>query len=325
MFGVVEISKRVFWLISALLLLCAGAGFARYAYFAGAKPQKAGVAMPKFAFSVTGTGADALKKPLSAVLVGDRIFVADSGNKRVSIFSSDGTFIRSFKPIPEVQSAYPMAVAADKKERVYLTVTVGSVNKIMVFDKNGDSLYAFPDGLMQGYDTPVALSKPVGLCVAGEKLYVTDIGDHDVKVFGLDGRLIRKFGGWGHGHGMFSYPNAIAVDASGRMYVSDSNNGRVEVFDENGRFVSTLVSKERQLVSLPRGIAVDRSGNIHVVDVFSHKIYAFTPAGVLLFNYGEEGGGADKFYYPNGLAVDSSGRFLIADRENNRISIWQVP
>lgn len=313
--------------MTSLIILSAAAGLATYAYLSRAQNDKISgrtYAEPEYSYSITGVGKSALKGPLSAVAVGEKVFAADSANGRISIFSLDGTPIDSFKPVPEVQSAYPMMLAADGRQRVYATVTVGSVNKIMVYDRKGKFLYAFPDGLMKGYGAPASLNRPVGLFVSGDLLYVTDIGDHDIKVFNIDGQLLKRFGGFGQREGQFSYPNGVAADKSGDIYVSDSNNGRVQVFDREGRYKFTFTSSEKRLFSLPRGIAVDPLGRIHVVDVFNHKVSVFDPNGSLLFTYGEQGNAVDAFSYPNGITIDESGRILIADRQNNRIAVWRI-
>ncbi len=322
-----EIGKRIFWSIISLVILSAGVGLATYAYLnrtPGAQLSGKLYAEPEYSHSITGVGKSALKGPLSAVSVGDRVFVADSGNGRISMFTPDGAPIDSFKPVPEVQSAYPMMLAADRRHRVYATVTVGSVNKIMVYDRQGNFLYAFPDGLMKGLGAPASLNRPVGLFISGDLLFVTDIGDHDIKVFNLEGQLLKRFGGFGQGEGRFSYPNGVAADKSGTIYVSDSNNGRVQVFDREGRYKFTFTSSEKRLFSLPRGISIDPLGRIHVVDVFNHKVSVFDPSGSLLFTYGQQGNAVDAFNYPNGITIDEAGRIFIADRQNNRIAVWRV-
>ena len=321
------IGKRILWSLISLVILSAGVGLATYEYLTRAPDAHLQGRMydePEYEYSITGVGKSALKSPLSAVAVGDRVFAADSANGRILIFSLDGSPITSFKPVPEVQSAYPMMLAADRQQRVYATVTVGSVNKIMVYDRRGKFLYAFPDGLLKGYGAPPSLNKPVGLFVSADRLYVTDIGDHDIKVFSLDGQLQNRFGGFGQGDGQFSYPNGVAADKSGNIYVSDSNNGRVQVFDRDGRYKFTFASSEKRLFSLPRGIAVDGLGRIHVVDVFNHKVLVFDHNGSLLFTYGEQGSAVDAFNYPNGITIDGSGQIFIADRQNNRIAVWRI-
>ncbi|MCL5291916.1 MAG: 6-bladed beta-propeller [Actinobacteria bacterium] len=322
-----KIGKRILLSLLSLVALSAGVGVATYLYLDAtfnSKPSGQVDVVPQYSYSITGVGKSALKGPLGGARVGDRVFVADSANRKIAIFDLNGTPIDSFKPVPEVETAYPMMVAADRKQRVYVTVTVGSVYKIMVYDRKGKFLYAFPDGLMKGFGVAASLNKPVGLFVTDDRLYVTDIGDQDVKIFNPNGQLVKRFGGPGHGEGEFSYPNGIAADRPGNIYVSDSNNARVQVFDKNGRYKLTFNSGAKRLAWLPRGIAVDALGRIHVVDAFNHKVLVFSSSGNLLFSYGEQGNAVDAFYYPNGITIDQNGGTFIADRQNNRIAVWQV-
>ncbi|MHB0977734.1 MAG: NHL repeat-containing protein, partial [Candidatus Aquicultorales bacterium] len=309
--GGVKIGKRILVALITLVVLSAGVGFVTYTYLTGSLRGASTSRLdlkPQYLYSITGGGKDALKGPLSAVSGDDTVLVTDAANMKIVLFDMNGTVKTSFKPVPEVQSSNPLMTAVDPQGRFYVTVTVGSVNKIMVYDRAGEMLYAFPDGLTKGFNAPADLNKPLGLYVRGDLLYVTDIGDHNVKVFDVNGKLVRKFGGRGRNPGQFSFPNGVAASANGKIYVSDSNNARVQVFDDQGRYLGTLGAQNGQRVfSLPRGLAIDPLGRLHVVDVFNHKVFVFGPQDELLFSYGEEGGGVADFYYPNGIAIDEDG------------------
>ncbi|MCL5290976.1 MAG: 6-bladed beta-propeller [Actinobacteria bacterium] len=321
-----KIGKRIVLVMIGLVVLSASVGVATYIYLTSdlELPSGHAEATPRYSYSITGTGKTMLKEPLSAAVVGGRVFVADGATGKVVIFLLNGTPLRSFKLLPEVESAKPLMVAGDSEGRAYVTVTVGSVNKIMVYDEDGGFLYAFPDGVAKGFGAPIALVKPMGLFVTDDRLYVTDIGDHTVKIFSSNGQFLRKFGGWGHAHGQFAYPNGVAVDESGWIYVTDSNNARVEVYDQEGRYRSSLTPAGNALFSLPRGIAVDRMGRIHVVDSFGHKVFVFDKHGFPLQAKGDQGNAVNDFYYPNGITIDSHERAFIADRQNGRIAVWQI-
>ena len=81
----------------------------------------------------------------------------------------------------------------------------------------------------------------------------------------------------GAGDGQFSYPQNVAVDISGNVYVSDFSNNRIQKFDSGGNFTTkwgTGGSADGQFSGVA-GIAVDASGNVYVVDQNNHRVQKF--------------------------------------------------
>ena len=92
-----------------------------------------------------------------------------------------------------------------------------------------------------------------------------------------------KFGSFGSGDGQFNFPEGIAVDSSGNIYVADTSNNRVQKFNSVGAFQlkfganggdGTAGSGDGQFSS-PRNIALDSSGNIYVADSSNHRVQKF--------------------------------------------------
>ncbi len=100
------------------------------------------------------------------------------------------------------------------------------------------------------------------------------------------------------------------------VWVADTNNGRVQAFTRRGRVLSVVEG-----LAAPRGIAVYR-GLVHVVDVFQHRVFIFDAAGDLRYTFGGRGLGEGAFNFPNDIAIDGLGVIYVADRENNRVSVW---
>ena len=92
--------------------------------------------------------------------------------------------------------------------------------------------------------------------------------------------FITKWGSNGTGNGQFRYPNNIAVDSSGNVYVADSFNSRVQKFDSNGAFITKWGSNgpDDGQFSNPYGVAVDSSGNVYVADEVNSRIQVFAPS-----------------------------------------------
>ncbi len=132
---------------------------------------------------------------------------------------------------------------------------------------------------------------------------------------------LSQFGSSGSGDGQFNYPFGITLDASGNIYVVDSDNNRVQKFDSSGAYLSQFGSYgmgDGQF-SGPYGIALDASGNIYVVDSYNSRVQKFDSSGAYLSQFGSAGSGDGQFNFPEGIALDASGNIYVTDRNDNRV------
>ena len=169
---------------------------------------------------------------------------------------------------------------------------------------------------------------PLGIAFAPDgRLLVTDVtpGHHRVLVFDARGSLVSAFGTEGAGDGEFSFPNAVAVDRNGRIFVSDSNNRRVEVFDADGKLTSKIGGQRGRLAA-PRGIGVDDHDRLYVVDTVGGTVQVFDvfDSPRLLFEFGGAPGSDGATSYPNGLALGAGGQVYVTDREGGRVQVWSA-
>lgn len=119
----------------------------------------------------------------------------------------------------------------------------------------------------------------------------------------------------GTGNGQFNYPLYAAADSSGNVYVTDSNNNRIQKFDSTGGYVTQWGSSgtgDGQFIGL-HGIGVDSSGNVYVTDYINSRIQKFDSNGGYVKQWGGLGYIDGKFDRPAGVAVDSSGNVYVAD------------
>jgi len=137
--------------------------------------------------------------------------------------------------------------------------------------------------------------------------------------------LIRTIGAIGQ----FSFPNAVAVDGTGTMYVSDSNNGRLVVLDPSGVQIATLRRGPYEGdLGMPRGLAIDDEARLYVVDTTDQSVKVYRqPAQAIgqpayLGRFGAYGRADGAFSFPNAVATDARGRVYVADWDNDRVQIW---
>ncbi len=125
-------------------------------------------------------------------------------------------------------------------------------------------------------------------------------------------------GGQGTGNGEFNSPHGIAADSAGNIFISDTNNGRIEKFSPAGAFIATFGTKGAGYGQLgdPNGIALDRAGDIYVAEASNHRIQKLTPDG----NFTSEWKGPDPgFYGPRKIAMAPDQSFYVVDQGRTRI------
>ena len=133
----------------------------------------------------------------------------------------------------------------------------------------------------------------------------------------------------------FYYPNALASDSSGNIYVAETWGNQIRKIDANGTvttFAGTGIAGSADgdvssaTFSSPNGVAVDSSGNVYVADTGNNKIRKIDSSGNVTTLAGDGSTGAvngsalsSSFNYPSGVAVDSSRNVYVCDTYNSKI------
>lgn len=131
--------------------------------------------------------------------------------------------------------------------------------------------------------------------------------------------FVTAWGEKGSATGQFDDPTGIAV-ADGEVFVSDSRNGRIQVFDLDGRFkrqFGTPGSGPGQL-GRPMNLTVHKD-ELYVAEHFNDRIQVFSLDGQSKRLLGKAGSGPGEFSAPGGVAVAPNGDVLVADFYNQRI------
>ena len=117
-------------------------------------------------------------------------------------------------------------------------------------------------------------------------LYYTDtVQDRLVKA-NLNGTIISSIGMLGDQPGQFNFPNGIRLSKGGEIFMCDSCNDRIQVFDRDLKLLRVI----RANFSFPADLDFDEAGNIYVVEMRSHHIQVLTPQGQHIRYIGEYGG-----------------------------------
>jgi len=143
----------------------------------------------------------------------------------------------------------------------------------------------------------------------------------------LEGRQVEvpieaEYFGPGTGDGQFVEPWGIAIGPDQSVYVSDFGSGRVEKFNQEGRFLQTIGKKggDKDLgpgsLNQPSGLYVDPEGFLYVCDTFHHRVQKFDPSGKFVKDW------SHAFFGPRGIAGDGHGRLYVVDTGNHRIEVF---
>src|SRR5207253_200390 len=118
--------------------------------------------------------------------------------------------------------------------------------------------------------------------------------------------FLKQIGATGAPNGDFNIPYGVAVDSNQNLYVVDTGNQRIQVFDATGNFKFRFGNSGagNGQFNFPRGVAVGSSQNIYVADAGNHRIQVFDSAGNFKFKFGSFGSGNGQFNSPYGIAVD---------------------
>jgi DNA-binding beta-propeller fold protein YncE len=258
----------------------------------------------------------AMLRPYGVFARADRIYVTDPGISLLHVIDLTGKQYFQIRKADKERLISPIGVAVDEYSNIYLTDSV--LKKVFEFDKKGRFL--------REIGSPGLFSRPTGIAVNRERIFVIDTIVHKVFVFAKkDGKLLFHFGRRGIGKAEFNYPTNIFIGRDGLLYITDSLNFRVQVLDKNGNFITAFGRQGDGSgdFSEPKGIAVDSEGHIYVADAHFDNVQIFDRNGTLLLSFGETGRGKGEMVLPAGIFIDGRDRIYVADSYNNRIQIFQ--
>ena len=142
-------------------------------------------------------------------------------------------------------------------------------NQVFKFSSDGKLLMTI--GKPGGAAEPECCYAPDDVIVAKNgDIFVSDghgAGNNKIFKFDKTGKMIKSWGKLGAGPGEFDQPHSLAFDSKGRLYVADRNNNRIQVFDQDGNYIS-----EMRQFSRPSGVFIDKHDNIYVADSESESV-----------------------------------------------------
>jgi sugar lactone lactonase YvrE len=255
------------------------------------------------------------------------LFIADRYNNRIRLVSSSGIITTLAAP-PSISD--PRGVAVDVAGNVYVADSgnnrIGRISSGVISTLAGGSAGFSGDG---GPADAANLSLPIEIAVdVLGNLFIADRGNYRIRK--IDGTGIittvagRSDDGGAATSAQLNFPNALAADRSGNLFIADTDSQRIRKVTPGG-VVTTVAGNgavgsagdggpaESALLNYPAGVTVDDSGNLFIADTRNNRIRKIIPSGVI-----STLATAD-LNDPHGIAVDSSGNVFVADTNNQRI------
>ncbi len=270
-------------------------------------------------------GPGQLTTPRNMAVADDgRIYVADTGNHRIVVFSPQGEMLLTWGEFGAEPGQFnePWDVAVGPDGYIYVADTWN--HRIQKFTPEGEFVTAWGAfvstegqlGEMGVFWGPRAIA-----FTKDGNLLVTDTGNKRVQVFSPDGQPITQFGGAGIEDGYFDEPVGIAVDGNGNVYVADTWNLRIQKFSPDFNFLKSwnVPGWEGQDILMKPYLAVDQAGLVYASDPSGWRVLVWDDQGNPKAAFGEYGAGPGEFGYLNGVAASPDGFIWVADADNARV------
>jgi len=161
-----------------------------------------------------------------------RVFVADTGNKRILLYDADGNFIMQIgsEGLSIGQFEEPVGLAFDPRGYLYVADTWNQRVQVFAPSEDGSTYSPFLQWDVAGWYGESLDNKPYLAADNQGHIFVTDPEAYRILEFKNNGEFIRTWGEYGIGAENFGLASAIAVDVEGHVWVSDPANNRLMRF-----------------------------------------------------------------------------------------------
>jgi streptogramin lyase len=249
---------------------------------------------------------------------GGRIYVADTGNRRIDVFDAGGRPLRALggddRSDASVGHVWALALERDGN----LLALTRDARSIMRLGASGE-----PVARLGG---PDLFDDPAGIAAAPDgSVVVLDAGRPALVRLSPAGDVIARAGESGSGPGQLSAPAAVAVAADGRIYVADQGNGRVQRFSPALEYeLAWSVPQSEPSAGQSLAVAAADGGAVYMADPERQRVLRFSGDGAKEWNIGGKGEPPDHLAWPVAVTVDEAGRVYVLDAERSSIYRFDV-
>jgi DNA-binding beta-propeller fold protein YncE len=185
-----------------------------------------------------------------------------------------------------------------------------------------------PPGVTMGASASVAFD-------ARGHLFVLNRGSQPLVEFDGNGKFVRAFG-----EGLFTRTHGLRIERDGSIWVTDVGAHIVVKMNPQGQVLLTLGTKgqsgewnessQSRLLNQPTDVAIAANGDVFVVQGHTPgaggdpRVLKFDPKGAFVKSWGGKGREPGRFDVAHGIAIDAKGLLWVADRENQRVQIFDA-
>jgi DNA-binding beta-propeller fold protein YncE len=262
-----------------------------------------------------GSGKGEFDSPLGMYIDGNgNILVADTGNGRIEKFSPTGSFLSviASKGSGHGQLGEPNGIAVDRSGNIYVA-EVASNHRVQKLAPDGTFIAEW-----KGPD--VGFYGPRRIAIGpDDSVYVVDQGRTRIVKFSPDGHVLSSWGSKGSGDGQFNDPTSVAVDSTnGKVYVADPINKRIQVFDQNGKFLTKWIIPEWGQPAGFEDLIIDsKMGRVYASSVNIDALLIFDLNGTRVGNLTPKP--PDRLEGPSALAL-ADRKLYVLNMHGNRVS-----
>lgn len=193
----------------------------------------------------------------------DQVWFFRKGKDPVQVYTSDGEFVRSWGN--EQNFVYPHHLRIGPDGNIWLSDFGRHV--VMKFTPEGELLQTL-GVLDEKGDDDTHFDRPTDMAITPQgEIFITDGYGNNRRIvhYDADGKFVKTWGEYGSAPGQFVLPHSIVIDSKGRLYVADRNSGRIQVFDQEGKFLD-----EWKNIIMPWGLSITKDDELWVCGSSPH-------------------------------------------------------
>lgn len=264
---------------------------------------------------LAGHTLDLLKPYDVAVAPDGRIFLTDMARPGVVFLDPAARAFGQWAAEGDDAVARPVGLEIDAEGLLYVT------------DASRQRVSVLEDGrLVRVIGGADRLVRPSGIAVdaSRDRVYVVDVGAHDVEVFDRRGEHLQTIGGRGTGPGEFNLPTWAAVGPDGSLFVADTMNFRIQRFGPDGAFLDAHGELGLQIGCFNRlkGIDVDSEGRIWAVDASFGAVQILDASWRPLLSFSQFGDQPGDLSLPAGIDVTDDGSIYVTSQLGRAVEVF---